>query len=155
MSKTTKAKKATTTAPKKADKTATTTMTYMQAKALTNALFHSHQTKAKLSENIDKLPESVRGKGMNADRKAEWLKEHGNEEASYGQCKMFAYGLLNTKYPYDKASKMIADLDAKNGYVRQPKAEQVVKAANEKAQEAKSEQPTFNLVEEITEAIKA
>lgn len=143
MSNTKKTTKANTTTKKEEPKV----MTFMQAKALTNALFHSHQTKAKLSENIDKLPEKVRGKGMKPEAKAKWLEEHGQEEASYGQCKMFAYGLLNAKYPYEKASAMIADLDKKNGYVRTPKetkeAEKVVKDTNAKAKEESLDSISF------------
>lgn len=142
----TKTTKKTTTPKKEAPKD----MTFMQAKALTNALFHAKYTKAKLSSLIDQLPEKVRGKGMDADRKAKWLEEHGKEEATYGQCKMFAYGLLNAKYAYDKASAMIADLDKKNGYVRNPKdeAKQTVKQANEKIAKKEQEAQSEILIED-------
>ena len=135
--KNTKNTKANTTAKKTAAKQdEPKVMTYPQAKALTNAIFHANKTKAKLSELIDGLPEEVRGKGMNADNKAKWLEEHGKEPASYNQCKMYAYALLNSKAPYDEVSKLIEQLDKQSGYVRQPKVEETVAKANEQVKKA-------------------
>jgi len=141
--KTTKTTKATTTA-KKAPKAEP--MTYPQAKALTNALFHSNNTKAALSAMIDQLPKSDDHKPMDAAKKAKWLEEHGSEPATYGQCKAFAFGMLNSGASHEEASKLIADLDKKSGYVRQPKVEETVKKANEQASEQRAEQGS--LIEE-------
>lgn len=108
-------------------------MTYPQVKALTNALFHSNYTKAKLSEMIDKHSDN-KGRGMSAEKRAEWLKDHGNEPATYGQCNMYAMCLYKGKASYAEVSKIISNLDAKNGYKPTPKADK-------KAEEPKAEQP--------------
>jgi len=116
-----------------------TVMTYPQVKALTNALFHSHKTKAELSKAIDGLnPEG--GRKMSAEKKAEWLKAHGGEPATYGQCVAYATILFKGKTSYEEASKAIAALDKKNGYVRKPKVEGVVEEANRVASETNPQQ---------------
>lgn len=134
--KNTKTTKKTNTA-KKADSNA---MTYPQAVALTNALFHGKNTKKALSAMLDQLPKGKDYKPMAEDKKAKWLEEHGDEPATYGQCKAFAFGMLNSGATRDKASELIEALDKKSGYVRQPKAEQAVKDANEHAEEKRAEQ---------------
>ena len=95
-------------------------MTYPQAMALTNAIFHSNKTKADLSAMIDKVNQSKKG-GMKEDKKQAWLEKAGQEHCTYGQCKMFAFTLLKNKAPYDKISKLISDYDKENGYERPSK----------------------------------
>ena len=111
-------------------------MTYPQAIALTNALFHSNKTKAQLCAMIDKVVKE--DNGMKPEAKAKWLEKAGQEHCSYGQCKMYAFTLLKRKARYDEVSAIIAKLDSDNGYVRTPKenkAETTVKESNEKAKE--------------------
>ena len=107
-------------------------MTYPQAIALTNAYFHAGFTVAEISERLDKMP--TKGKGMDEAKKAKWLEEHGQEPASYAQCRALSFALLNNNYPYNKISQLIDNLDKKSGYVRQGKAEKTAKA--EKAEKA-------------------
>lgn len=143
------------------------TMTYPQAYALTNALFHSKPSTKAMSEKLDVLNANSKSKrkGMDAERKAEWLKVHGEEPASYAQCKAFAFGLLNAKLPYAKASEMIETIDKASGYQRQPKAEEAkpeqkpvesaketVEKLNEKAKEQHFEQ--INLLDVIGKSVE-
>lgn len=106
-------------------------MTYPQALALTNAIFHSNKTKAELSTMIDGLlPKGSKG-GMKPEAKQAWLEKAGQEHCTYGQCKMFAFSLLQAKAPYDKVSALISDYDKTNGYTRTPK--EAVAKGNETA----------------------
>ena len=120
----------------KTNKAESKLMTYPQACALTNALFHSDKTKAQLCEMIDKVAEGNKN-AMKPEAKAKWLEKAGQEHCSYGQCKMYAFTLLKRKADYNQVSAIIATLDSKNGYVRKPKetTEKVVEKANEKAKE--------------------
>ena len=139
--KTTKTTKTNTTKTAKASKKPEA-MTYPQVRALTNALFHSNYTKAKLSEMIDKRNTDNKGRGMSPEAKAKWLSEHGEEPATFGQCKMYAMCLFNGKCSHEEVSKIISNLDKKNGYKPTPKEE---KASSK--EEKKDEVPASLLAE--------
>jgi len=99
-------------------------MTFGQVRALAAALYHAKYTKAHMSELIDKLIEKHEvkvDKPMPADKKAQWLKEHGAEPATYGQGMMYAMTMFNLKLPKETVSAIIAKLDEESGYKPEPK----------------------------------
>ena len=109
------------------------TMNYPQVKALAACLFKAQRTKREVSSLIEKMPNSGT---MDKDKKAEWLKAHGEEPASYRQCMMVAMCYFKSKAPKEQVQQIIEQFDKASGY--KPKAKKTAKAKTSKKTIAKA-----------------
>lgn len=88
-------------------------MNYNQVRALAGALWRAKRTKKQIAESIEKF--SPKG-GMDASKKKAWLKDHGDEEASYRQCMMLAMCHFKAHTPKVVVQDTIDQIDKVNGY---------------------------------------